>query len=1427
MKPPNAQPGAAGRRVSVAAFGKTRGWEDFYDGPCDQSPMIRRAANELLHGAVRDFIQENEGRRMLVPDHPVGEGEWHFLWQQGGETLLGVMWPSQDERGRTQYPMIIGVDIEDADPGWLERTVLPLVKKATAVIREVKTQAEVIASLNRLRLGLSELLSRQEIDAAETAGEWEPGAVLRDIRFHRRGRLREQGVEYEPLAAETVALRLACPPGSCLSGWLAYLRGRVDGRIPLLAMAVDGKAYCDVFFGKPGSGHIEFLQKPLLEEPPAKDVTTFLPDMELQHRLNEVLAAVSQHWKEEPKTPVFKSAPKVQRLSAPVAPGPARHRRPPNYLLAAAGMAALMATAVLLFFLFHHTSAPGNPQEIHNASPPPVAVLSDDALKLRWYGYVNDFDHWLWFLVDTNGVQKAQSVAFSTWLAQVKATHENLELDPLAILGTSDPYNRKAPSLSTLRGRLGQFDEACEVRDEARAYLSTGLAADVGQETEALGRANLTGLAGELTAEIGEAGGKLTACVLASTNPPAAAPVPMPVSEGVNTLGQLEQTVSDLTNSLAAWASLRATLTTVDTNQLPVIIEQAANGLKSATNATTVLDSLNQLNLRMRAVSDWLDVNLTNLDRDRLQAALATSNLKTLDDWTNLAAGYLRIPQAEDPRPDLLNKEQADGLADLVHDIAGVQGQNSAPLVGKWTNLTAEINGLNAMAGIQTNLAAIDARTEKLQSEYSEMSETINQAWSDLFDLEKLILRERAWSSGNPDLDALWQQSLDRVNAYARAGGRKPSTAELFSWHTKCDQLRMAITEFYALKTGLVLPPSPIERTGDSAVAALLRKDFLTDLLELAVDPLTWTNRTSARDLVESGKAAELAAKLGTWWQACEVSEAAVELIDSRHEIPTNSAELLASAEVFVNDTNYLRQTVLLPEIIRTRQLTGECLLHDMTVSEIGGGEADERLPKLLLAAARIDATESVKSWSQVGALAGALKAADPGSQAPDWKSWLQRQWRQARSGGETFDLARAIATTLTGQGLELGDLPSDLAFNFELGNIVIKSSQPASHDSGEVLPLVEAALATGAQFPEDGKTGDDRALLQQIKGVLTGGLLGGTAFTELGPATAGARITTNSSGELVMSFGGTEYSFVLFEPADAQPFFLGTTELSAGQLAGLSQVPGLRTAIINKALVGQVTAFVNSGVSDQLSAILKDQTRRAKLFAHPAFDLFTQIPVVDANGNFSQLTPNTRFAGPVDLSGTSISVAAYPANFISPAWASSIAEGMGCRLPTTAEWKLVEAIFPRNNNPNPDNQNSPAIYARLAASIGADEATVRNLYLFETNLPVGDVIPGNSGGPGFALVLPGRSEAHAASATHRWQGDIAELLRAGDAYYVAGGSLASPPAAPFAPVMVTGTNANRGYADVGLRLALDWKGRRPRELAAELAGKLKPVNPP
>ena len=44
---------------------------------------------------------------------------------------------------------------------------------------------------------------------------------------------------------------------------------------------------------------------------------------------------------------------------------------------------------------------------------------------------------------------------------------------------------------------------------------------------------------------------------------------------------------------------------------------------------------------------------------------------------------------------------------------------------------------------------------------------------------------------------------------------------------------------------------------------------------------------------------------------------------------------------------------------------------------------------------------------------------------------------------------------------------------------------------------------------------------------------------------------------------------------------------------------------------------------------------------------------------------------------------------------------------------------------------------------------------------------------------------------------------------------------------MVTGTNANRGYADVGLRLALDWKGRRPRELAAELAVKLKPVNPP
>jgi hypothetical protein len=171
----------------------------------------------------------------------------------------------------------------------------------------------------------------------------------------------------------------------------------------------------------------------------------------------------------------------------------------------------------------------------------------------------------------------------------------------------------------------------------------------------------------------------------------------------------------------------------------------------------------------------------------------------------------------------------------------------------------------------------------------------------------------------------------------------------------------------------------------------------------------------------------------------------------------------------------------------------------------------------------------------------------------------------------------------LTDAGLELRDLPPELTYDSELGTLVSETSKASGQNLGRLLPLVESARLTGTKLPAKGLVNDNQALLEQLKDVLSGGPLGATEFSNLGPATAGARITTNLAHQLEVSFGGTTMAFVLVASTNAPPFFLGESEMSAGQLAQLSRIPSLHSAILNNALGDQILAFVTNGVFDYL----------------------------------------------------------------------------------------------------------------------------------------------------------------------------------------------------------------------------------------------------
>jgi hypothetical protein len=276
----------AAPRVFLGAFGKHPGWNDHMD-PVGLVTATLVEAREMIYGGIAHQIEhaawEKAGPAKVLPgfDHVIH-------WRRLNESLTGLMWSSQDGKGRALYPMIAVAHSVTRSFSWLAGDVLPAMEDVKAKCRETTSSGVVIAHIK----GVEKNLQARLPDANRTSSG--PGLgvpawsahfaknpqVLRRVLHH----LRRNFAVFTPGTLEwckaekgaSKCLRLPQLPGATpaesLNAWISFLATQLDPAIPMLGLLPVGEAWLDVIVGEPTAADFYLLRARSTELPIVTDI---------------------------------------------------------------------------------------------------------------------------------------------------------------------------------------------------------------------------------------------------------------------------------------------------------------------------------------------------------------------------------------------------------------------------------------------------------------------------------------------------------------------------------------------------------------------------------------------------------------------------------------------------------------------------------------------------------------------------------------------------------------------------------------------------------------------------------------------------------------------------------------------------------------------------------------------------------------------------------------------------------------------------------------------------------------------------------------------------------------------------------------------------------------------------------------------------
>ena len=1465
------QPG----RVLLGGFGKHPAWNDFIKPHLGhETPLMARAKREFFFGTVRVLV-DTKAWEGVPAEKSSTPAQWHWVWQERNEFLLGVMWPSQDgtRQGR-EFPMVLCAHVRDLDVRWSLEQLLPVLSRAAQRLRELKTPGEVSQCVIEAQEHCDQLAAGP---AAETAPQYlalasglredislrsPPEALSRTLHVLRTSLadLAIGGKEVaRKIAQEFASLRLPCPAArsqELLAAWLALLRTQIDNQAPVLLVHPAGADWCDALVGGivPGSEASERSTLRLRQNLTGTPLTTATPytlDAEFLRQTQETLDSIPLAWGDPAKRSIFGSVPSRYRPYLPgeaaprdtlqgiwektkerarlpdLASSPAASRRSlTQWLLVAAAAVLLVGVGILLMTLRSDDLVKPVVPEVSKkkgkekvkVKAEPVAALNEDErqkLKTLWTGYVQDYKQWLSPLVTSKGVRSIASPYLLTNLQAVIGSVGPLGFEPLKVYGEEDTLNLTAPDLRVLEGRRAFLTLATGARDQIKVLLVEKYPRKLADDLQFFSGTPLEAAARALLPEAKVV--SLSAEVFLQ----------------VRGLEAVESRAADLRREWEAWKAVREGVARYDLPSLgPLLAGRESGALSTVTNWAELTNRLTILRREESVTQEWLEQTWPRIDQAGFRSELAHTNLPSLAAWTNLATGHtLLFPNpGADPRRQLQDQLERGGVANQVRDIAaaaqagqGAVAADAPRLTQKLGEILSRTLALTNLPAVRQNEGAVRGQIAQVTAEVASFTRQVQEAWGKVLDFKELIAQQQRTGFDSPRITGLWTNYLERVDQRVRGKSPQPPRETVMLWRTNLDRARSFLTNLAALPLDPVLSsplnqPDGLRQPGLKELAEQLRSNYCAQFLERNLDGELQVVKTFEDFRATPEKAGldravtRFGAALGLLLQG--VSSANRGILPPRLDVfRTNYAILKASPFSAVVNAG-----------------------SPMTWLR-GLGEADWSP----LADGRAAAAEALRG-SSPDFLRLSLRLARL-NEVVDWPGTVE-DWNRAS------DLAAAGRQLVARESTGLDQLAATnalvrwLGWQWEkFGQRVVTFDQVKASVGKLVelhigVPEVSAGLAYNyklaglmdsfdpaapaafqkrtRQFLDAGGAGASlpaahHTILREIMAVSADG----TDANALEPRKRGLSVELGTNGVARLVRAGVPHEFKLLTAAETAQVYVAVSEFPCDAFLRL----------VNESTNSYAWLW-------DLQVTMKDLNgEKIRFYEHPLNYLNNLKPSIINNGATLEkvvlrgsrtVGEAGKFASSPALQECATVRSDFPVNFISAEMAKWAAEAWGCRLLTPREWSAIDRSLPAQTKANLGGNRFGLVYRELER-LEPGAAKALPSFFFRG-------APSASGGDGVgdvpALFSEVGNPAFEQGGLIHWRGNVAEILAEGGQFFIAGGSF-SAQGTRFDPVAVPRDRTRRGYADVGFRLTFDWVGIKPADRIRGLLAQLRPAASP
>lgn len=274
-------------RAFLGAFGKHPGWNDHLDDiGLVTTSMVE--ARSILYGGIAHQIEhatwEKAGPQKVIP------GFNHVIhWRRLNESLTGLIWSSQDGKGRALYPMITVAHCVTRSFSWLAGELLPALEDIKAKCISTTSAGVVIAHIKGVEQALQPRLpdlNRVSTNSGLGVPAWtshfakDPVALRRVLHHLRRNfaLFTPGSLEWCKGEKQSMSRSLRLPqipgasPAESLNAWLSFLSTQLDPAVPLFGLLPVEENWLDVIVGEPAPTDFFLLRARPSEIPVVADI---------------------------------------------------------------------------------------------------------------------------------------------------------------------------------------------------------------------------------------------------------------------------------------------------------------------------------------------------------------------------------------------------------------------------------------------------------------------------------------------------------------------------------------------------------------------------------------------------------------------------------------------------------------------------------------------------------------------------------------------------------------------------------------------------------------------------------------------------------------------------------------------------------------------------------------------------------------------------------------------------------------------------------------------------------------------------------------------------------------------------------------------------------------------------------------------------